>query len=337
VNLRTPAFRAAAASAVLAAAFLAGPAAAAASAPTTGTISGTVTGHGRPVAGVCVFATQVHLARFYDTHTSKSGHYVLGSVVPGFYYVTFAGCKPAVGNWLQQWYRGIDSPASSPLNPPHGAVAVRVRAGRTHTGIDAALKAGASISGTVTSAHTGAGLAGLCVTATSNVRGAFDIEHTSAGGHYVMHGLFPATYQIEFGCGWAGTGNYAPQWWRSSATAARATPIRITGARNVAGISARLGPGGVISGTVRASSASGPPLADVCVSAAGAKPGDGSALVLTGTDGTYRLAGLATDKYVVTFDPGCDGTNNYAGQKQKVQIRTGTTVSGVNAYLQPTS
>jgi hypothetical protein len=116
----------AAVTAALAVSLLAAPVAASASAPAnlarTGRISGSVTGHGRPVTGVCVFATQVHLSRFYETHTSKTGHYTISSMVTGRYYVTFAGCDPSVGNWLQQWYKGVNSPRESPLEPPHGAV-----------------------------------------------------------------------------------------------------------------------------------------------------------------------------------------------------------------------
>jgi hypothetical protein len=339
INLVTTrrAITAAAACAVLAVSLSAIPAAASASAPTTGRITGLVTGHGRPLQGICVFATQLHTGQFFDTHTSKSGHYTIGSVKPGRYYVTFAGCLPAVGNWLHQWYKGVSSPADSPFNPPHGVTAVRVRAGHTLTGIDARLKLGASISGAVTSASTGTGLSGLCVVATSDVPDAFDGEHTASGGHYSLHALFPATYRIEFTCGWAGSDNFAPQWWRNSATAAQATPVRITGAQNVRNVNGKLGPGAVITGTVRGTNASGPPLAGVCVSGVGAKPGISSALVITGTDGTYRLAGLATGKYVLTFEPDCGGTSGYAAKKMTVQTKAGTTLSGVNAYLQPKS
>jgi hypothetical protein len=208
---------------------------------------------------------------------------------------------------------------------------VRVRAGDALTGIDARLKLGTSISGTVTSASAGGGLRGICVTATSSIPDAFGIVHTSRGGHYVIHALFPATYRVEFSCGWVGNYNYAPQWWRSSMTAAQATQIHVAGAENVRNIAGKLGPGAVITGTVRATNASGPPLPGICVSAVSSAPGADSALVFTGLDGSYRLTGLATGKYTVMFDPDCGGTDNYAGQQLTVEATAGTTVSGVNA------
>ncbi len=102
-------------------------------------------------------------------------------------------------------------------------------------------------------------------------------------------------------------------------------------------IDGKLGPGAVITGTVRAANASGPPLYGRCVSAVGSKPGTDSSLVITGLDGSYRLTGLATGKYTVMFDPDCGGTDQYAGQHLTVQTTAGTTVSGVDADLQPES
>lgn len=332
--------RAAAITAAFAVMLLAGPAATSASASTTqartGRITGLVTGHGRPLKGVCVFATELNFY-FYETHTSKTGHYTLGSIAPGTYYVTFAGCASGPGNWLKQWYKGVNSPLGSVLNAPHGAVRLRVKAGKTLTGINGRLKLGGSISGVVTSAKSGAGLRRICVTANAGKPDEFDIEYTPRGGHYSLNALFPGSYQVSFGCGWDGNYNYAPQWWRHSATLAHATPVRITGAQNVRNIDGKLGPGAVITGTVRAKNASGPPLAGVCVNAVSSSPPTNSALVSTATDGSYRLAGLASAKYKVTFDPDCGGTNNYQGQNATVKTTAGTTTSGVNAYLQPTS
>jgi hypothetical protein len=56
---------------------------------------------------------------------------------------------------------------------------------------------------------------------------------------------------------------------------------------------------------------------------------------ITGIGGSYRLTGMATGTYTVMFDPDCGGTDQYAGQQVTVQTTAGTTVSGVNAYLQP--
>src|ERR1700722_7837005 len=333
------AVKAAVVGAALASALVAASASAAVSAPAqpSGRISGLVTGHGHPLKGICVYATLAHDTSFFHTHTSRSGHYTIGSITPGRYYVTFAGCLPSVGNWLHQWYKGVTAPSGDLLRPPHGAVAVRVTAGKTVTGIDAKLKEGASISGTVTSASSGAQLNRICVSATSGSQATFAIQFTPRAGHYSLDALFPGTYRVEFGCGWNGTYNYAPQWWRSSATAAQATPIRVADGQQMRNVNGKLGVGAVITGTVKATNSAGAPLAEVCVTATSSVPGANSGGTSTGADGSYRLAGLATAKYVVTFDPDCGGVDAYQGQKVSAQTTTGSTTSGVNAYLQPSS
>jgi hypothetical protein len=311
------------------------PAAVGAPAQPSGRISGLVTGHGHPLNGICVYATLAHDTSFFHTHTSKTGHYTIGSITPGRYYVTFAGCLPSVGNWLHQWYKGVTAPSGDLLKPPHGAVAVRVTASKTVTGIDASLKEGASISGTVTSASSGAQLNRSCVSATSGNQATFAIQFTPRDGRYSLNALFPGSYLVEFGCGWNGTYNYAPQWWRSSATEAQATPIRVTDGQQVRNVNGKLGVGAVITGTVKATNSAGAPLAEVCVSATSSVPGADSGGTSTGADGSYQLAGLATAKYTVTFDPDCGGVDAYQGQKVTAQATTGSTTSGVNAYLQP--
>lgn len=303
----------------------------------TGRITGLVTGLGRPLKGACVFATELDF-QFYDTQTSRTGRYTLGSLPPGTYYVTFDACAAAPRNWLQQWYKGVNSPSFSVLEAPHGAVRLRVKAGKTLSGINGRLKLGGSISGVVTSASSGTGLRRICVEASDGKPEEFDIEYTPRGGRYSLKALFPGRYRVSFGCGWQdGTSNFAPQWWRFSATLAHARLVRITGARNVRNIDGKLGPGAIITGTVRSTNASGPPLAGVCVSAVSSNPRIDSALVFTADDGTYRLTGLATARYKVMFDPDCDGTNDFQPQNVTVNTTAGTTTSGVNVNLQPTS
>jgi len=92
----------------------------------------------------------------------------------------------------------------------------------------------------------------------------------------------------------------------------------------------------VITGTVRATNASGPALPDICVTAASSDAF--SAQVITGSNGTYRLAGLATGTYMVTFDPFCgEPTSSFQGVTATAQATAGQTTSGVDAFLQPAS
>jgi hypothetical protein len=103
----------------------------------------------------------------------------------------------------------------------------------------------------------------------------------------------------------------------------------------VQGVDGKLGPGAVITGTVKAGNSSGPPIPMVCVTSYSSIPNTGSSTD-TEFDGSYRLTGMATGKYKVAFDPGCFGVDTYQGETIPVQTKAGTTVT-VNAYLQPAS
>jgi len=241
------------------------------------------------------------------------------------------GCGSA-GNWLSQWYLGITTPFDSPK-----ATVIRVRAGKTKTGIDASLKLGGQIGGTVRS-KSGAALPGICVTIFGRVRGGFvGYEVRSGrGGHYVLHSVFPGRYTVQFSIGCGNKGNYAPQWWRLKSSAGQATPIKITGPRVVSHIDAALSPGALISGTVRAVNSTGKPLAGVCVEASDRR-GDDFADALTAKDGSYQLKGLAGGRYLIVFDPTCFGStsSNFLGQHRVVSVKPAGSRTGVNAFLQP--
>ena len=77
-----------------------------------------------------------------------------------------AGCGNR-RNWLDQWYPGINSPF-----PTAKTVVIRVRAGKTKTGIDAHMKLGGEISGTVRT-RGGTPLSGICVEIRGRVHGGF--------------------------------------------------------------------------------------------------------------------------------------------------------------------
>jgi hypothetical protein len=201
-------------------------------------------------------------------------------------------------------------------------------------GIDGKLKLGASISGTVTDASTGKGVAGACVEVSADRLRKFGVAfHLPKSGRYSIGALFPGAYLVKFGCG---DGNYAPQWWRDSSTAAQATLIRIAGPRDLRNIDARLGPGGVIAGTVYGANPSGSPipLPTVCVYAASTKPKGNSSQGQSGSDGSYTVASLATGTYTLTFDPLCGGGDGYSPKTVKgVKVTAGSATTGVNVVL----
>ncbi len=300
----------------------------------TGSISGVVTGRGHPLKGICAEADRVGGGSGRFAATLKTGRYRITGLQPGRYQVGFTtslGCGNG-GNWLDQWYPGI----TTPFPDPPQAAAIRVRAGKTATGIDARMKMGGAISGTVRT-RSGTPLPGICVDIEGRVRGGFEgfVFGSGRSGRYALHGVFPGRYTVGFSIGCGNKGNYAPQWWRLRTSASHATPIKITGAQVARHVDAALDPGAAISGTIRAVNSAGKPLAGICVQAQSSQ-GD-SADAASAKDGTYQLKGLIGGQYVVVFDPSCFGSSsaNYLAQYRRVSVKRGHSLSGVNAYLQP--
>ena len=237
--------------------------------------------------------------------TLKTGKYRITGLQPGRYQVKFTtalGCGNK-GNWLDQWYPGITTPFPSPK-----AVAIRVRAGKAKTGIDARLKLGGEIRGIVRT-RSGKPLPGICVDIQGRVSGGFEGFGIPSprNGRYALHGVFPGRYTVGFSIGCGNKRNFAPQWWRLRTSATHATPIKITGTLVASHIDAALDPGASIAGVVRAGSATGKPLAGICVKATDSR-GDDFADASTSRDGTYRLMGLAGGRYLIEFDPVASAT-----------------------------
>lgn len=300
----------------------------------TGSISGRVTGNGKPVGRLCVTAFAVNGGLIGFAITSKTGKYRITRLQPGLYQVQFAGfdCGADPGNWLQQWYRGINS-----LFPTSKAAKLRVRAGKNIAGINGRLKMGGEIAGTVRS-KSGKKLSGICV----NITGIFTNFGFGVGlstnktGFFALHGLFPGRYTVEFTIGCGSKGNYAFQWWRGTTDASRATTINITGHKIVRNIDPVLSPGAAIKGTVRGRSATGPALRGVCVTALGSDLNE-DAITLTSRNGQYLLNGLASGRYLIDFDPTCGppATASYLERTRSATVKAGRTLSGFNVSLAP--
>src|SRR5258708_10792841 len=105
-----------------------------------GAISGTIrSAFGRKIFGACVVVTDLN--RNVDLPQNEAfaffgGSYQLTGLLPGAYHVIFMGGCFGL-NYATQWYSRHASPA--------GAARVILPAGRTATGIDAALDLGCSI------------------------------------------------------------------------------------------------------------------------------------------------------------------------------------------------
>jgi protocatechuate 3,4-dioxygenase beta subunit len=306
-----------------------------------GSISGRVTGRGRPLAHICAVAIPLGVYPLKPPEpratTSKTGRYRIRGLKPGRYFVVFRtglGSCPADANWLPQWYPFSNSSDAISAAP------IRVRAGRDTARINGRLKLGGEISGVVRTT-VGQPVSGICVNIYTDFAfgGSYIVNVAAVSrqtGHYALHGLFHGSYQIEFSIGCGTKGDYAPQWWRDQRSPDHARWIKIIGRRLVRGVNAALRPGGALTGTVRARTASKRPLAGVCVFAseltgAGADFAD----AVTAKNGTYRLEGMETGRYQVTFDPTCGGDVNarYLQAQRTVSVTAGRTRAGVNAYL----
>jgi protocatechuate 3,4-dioxygenase beta subunit len=299
----------------------------------TGSISGRVMSGGRPLKGICAEAWPVKGGLVGRATTSKDGRYRIGQLPPGRYQVEFAdqACPGGV-NWLAQWYPRINTPFG-----PAGTQ-LHVRAGKNIGRIDGALKAGGELSGIVRS-KSGKRLRGICVLPTAilpanGANGAiYDELTTNTDGYFSWHALFPGQYRLLFTIGCGSHGNFALQWWKGTTSASRSTTIHITGHDLVRNIDPALGPGAAINGTVRGTSAAGPPLPGICV-----YDSYGYANSVTKSDGRYELDGLAGGRYQIVFDPTCGSgyppAINYVERTQSVTVTAGGSVRGFNAYLE---
>jgi protocatechuate 3,4-dioxygenase beta subunit len=271
----------------------------------TGSIAGTVTGDGRRLNHICVQAFAQHgRGDFKTTTTGKTGRYQLNGLKAGRYDVTFLadgeqGC-PNRGNWLEQWYPGVDS-----AGPNRETVAVPVRASKVTRGINAQLRHGAEITGTIRST-SGKPLSRICV-ATLNLSGdnLTMAEYTTGkDGRYTLGGLYPGKYLALFlDCN--PKSNYAFQVWRNKSLFSP-TPIKVAARQIVTGIDPVLLPGATVTGTIRAGGARGKPVSGVCVSIIGGNGFFSGAR--TGKPGRFAIKGFGTGQYHLDFDPTCNGS-----------------------------
>jgi hypothetical protein len=159
---------------------------------------------------------------------------------------------------------------------------------------------------------------------------------TGRGGRYSLDLFAGSAWTISFNTGCGNQGNFAPQWWKHSATSKGATPLRPRKGEHLAGINASLGVGAVITGTVTSGSATGAGLAGVCVLATGTGPmSEFGQQAVTGPGGVYRMTGLGTGKYRVQFSAQCGAKGNYLDGSHPglVSVTDGATTSNVNGFV----
>jgi hypothetical protein len=293
-----------------------------------GAIAGVVTNkQGHPLSFACVSVfdarTGNQLPQSFDQGFVGKGRYKISGLAPGLYKVQINGC---IGKYGGQWYHGRRTEAA--------ADPVRVRAGQSTTGIDAALGIGGSISGLVVARATGNPVAKVCVDAFDAASQSFGFAETNKTGHYSMRGLSTGRYSVSFG----------PCSVKGPNLVALTRQVRVTAPHAVTGINARLAPGGAVSGTVVSGSH---PQRDTCVEVVPVNPLGSFGFGFTGSDGSYTATGLAAGQYQVFFnDPFCQfggaqfASQWYSGQPTQataapVTVKVGATTSNIDASLQP--
>jgi len=297
-----------------------------------GRIAGQVTApNGKPLKGICVEAVSETTLHFASGKTGKDGRYQTNSVPAGSYYVAFfTGCGNN-GNWVMQ-------ERSKP---------VRVKAGKTTTGVNAVLQLGGEITGTITNA-AGQKLGDICVEPIPTQElsgGGFEIfaiagPGGSFPGTYLVRGVAPGSYKILFDPCSETPSQYAPEWYDNTPYQSAAKVLRIESGKVVSKINAVMPIGATITGTVTDAAAA--PLAGICVDAVPTgtptllqETALGSAAT-TGPAGQYELEGLPAGPYQVYFNTGCGNSGDYvSATSATIPAVLGQTYSGVNAVMQP--
>ncbi len=161
--------------------------------------------------------------------------------------------------------------------------------------------AAGSISGTVTAAAVPhSPLAGVEVCARRVMSYEFKCTGpTDASGEYTVTGLNDGEYRVEFVS--ESSSNYVPQYFDGKSSWEDAEIVEVEGG-DTPGIDAALAEGGWIEGHVLdSSSEAGVTEVRVCASPIGHE--GFSRCASTGASGDYKLLGLATDSYMVSFVP----------------------------------
>lgn len=333
-----------------------------ASAAARGVITGAVLGAGGVgLTGACVTATGS--AGVAPALTKAGGRYAITGLLPGFYTVGYRDCGHP-GRYYGQWYGGAGLASGAarvlvtgdlptrlqpvtlrPTSPAAVIAATRAMLRRDDAG-PASLAAARRpfLSGTVRSA-SGKALRGICVGITSppaaNAPTSIGMETmTGRGGHYRFPGGSQSVgrWIVNFFTGCGNPGNFAPQWWKHAAIGSKATVLRARKRSHLSGVDARLVAGGAVTGTVRSGSSSGQGLGGICVDALGVGRMTGVAQqAVTRGDGTYRVTGLGTGRYVLIFLTGCGSKGDYLLRQLPgtVPATAGETTKGVDTFLVP--
>ncbi len=277
-------------------------------------ISGRVTSASthKPVARRCVLAVAPDGNLAGVAVDKADGDYSIGNLAPASYNIEALPCVGGGGG------------LATMVDPN-----VRLRRSESLKGVSFALPAAGSIAGEVTGGSPVAPLGGICVVASTPAGVAFGPAFTGSAGKYVLGGLAPGKYEVEFSSQCAGgTGGFVDR--------LDLAPVTVTPSATAGGVDATLDADGAITGTVRVS---GKPAAGVCVLASLAGAGL-PLLAVTNAQGNYRISGVTPSSYRAEFTAGC-GVAKYRtqwfsgaasrGAATPVAVTAGTVSTGIDA------
>jgi hypothetical protein len=204
----------------------------------------------------------------------------------------------------------------------------------------AAAAATGSLAGTVTDAATHLEVEGALVCAWSAGEESEDCAHTATDGSYLIGGLQPGSYKVEF---WAA--GYARQFWNGKGSWSEAETVEVVENATADGIDAALQPTARIEGTVTAAADGlGVEEVEVCAYPLAGSEENFWECGYTAGDGSYSITGLDPGNYKVEFWPGYSGRNlayqfwdgkiRYA-EADVVSLAEGELEAGIDAALDP--
>lgn len=316
----------------------------------TGSIEGTVTDAktAEPIEGVevCAWTAEAGELAGCDFSTSSDGSYVIAGLDPGEYKVEF---WPKSLPYEFQFYE--DTQSWSKAKP------VVVESGKATNGIDAALASVAGIEGTVTRSSDGEPVEEVFVCAWPVVESEESFGgcgETAGDGSYLIPGLQPGEYKVEFWPGFTGQ-NLAYQFYKDKDRWYEADTVVVEPEEATPGIDAELHPGATIRGTV-VQAATGAPLEEIHVCSIDAPTGQLWICTWTEPNGTYELPFHSKGQYKVVFSVNIAewfGETEFIAEEEDgyptqfwnsqatlaaanvVPLATGQAVSGIDARLGP--
>jgi hypothetical protein len=284
---------------------------------------------GQPAGGVSVCAYNAHGESEVCASTGASGSYRLPGLAAGPYTVGF---ETSVGAYFPQYFDEVASASE--------ARSVPVEVGRTTAAVDASLFADphpgdGAIAGLVTDASTSAPLAGIEVCASEAAsEGLFgECTVSTAGGRYLLGGLAPGEYELEFSSPQNGDISYL------SVRYEEGRSVKVAADSVTVGRDARLVAGGMLAGTVT-SAATGRPVQGDGACAADEEQAVEVCAPST-ADGSYAITGLPAGSYTVSFyGAGIGFANQYYDEAdtlataETIALSAGETIGGIDARLQ---